>query len=60
MLIFIVAGFIGAAIVQWLAPVKSHSQRWQAIRCALANGLYTNAVFDRIATALVPSQALRS
>ncbi len=47
-----VAGFMAAAMLQGTVLHRLQSARWQGLRLALANGLYTHILFDRALAAL--------
>ncbi|MEO8366499.1 MAG: NADH-quinone oxidoreductase subunit L [Pseudoxanthomonas sp.] len=47
-----VASFAIVAVLQVLAPVRVTDSRWCAARVHLANGLYVNALFNRLVGAL--------
>ncbi len=45
----VIAAFVLAAVLQWLAPWLAGASWWRAVYVHLANGLYLNALFDRLA-----------
>ncbi len=48
LLVVIVIGFAGVAILQWLLPLWANHPAAASLRVHLANGLYANAFFDRL------------
>ncbi|MGM0584675.1 MAG: proton-conducting transporter membrane subunit, partial [Pseudomonadota bacterium] len=44
----VVVSFAGAALAQRLAPLREGSARWREARVHLAEGLYVNALLDRL------------
>lgn len=47
-----VTSFAAVTLLQIMAPAAAGSPAWRATRVHLANGLYANAVFDRVVGAL--------
>ena len=47
-----VISFGAVTVLQIVEPSRAGSPFWRAARVHLANGLYANAVFDRLAGAL--------
>mgnify|MGYP000297797400 FL=1 len=48
LLVLIVIGFAGVAVLQWLLPLWANHPAAASLRVHLANGLYANAFFDRL------------
>jgi len=48
LLVIIVIGFAGVAVLQWLLPLWANHPAAASLRVHLANGLYANAFFDRL------------